>query len=126
MTADPVAGAGLDLPRGVLDHAARDLGDAPAGVAPDVLMMLPAGLEAGKPIAEVDALDGSLRLQRPDSPEHRRVIAGAEGGADAFQQLIERPGAVPGAGEDLPQLVPDGAGPRHRSQTSRRACDLRK
>ena len=116
MTTQPEAGAGLDSLRGVSEHAAGNLGHLATALATHVLVVGAAGFIAGQAVAEVDARDVAMFLEHGHRPENCRVIAAADHPVDLAQQLLQRPGSMLRALEELAQRVADGAGPGHGRQ----------
>ena len=118
MTRELEAGRRLHLARGTFEEAARHLGQPAAALALDVVVVLPASLIAGEPVPDIQALDHALGLEHADSPEDSRIIARPGGVAYLLEELVERPGAVLGAGEDLAQGVSDRARPGHSGKNT--------
>jgi len=123
MARDHKPGALLDRALRVLEDAAGDLDHPAARLAADVLVVLLGQLVVDLAVAQVDALDQALLLHTADSSENGGVVSRAEGLHDRFVELVDRPEVLLLGGEERPDLVADGAGPRHAP--SLRALDLR-
>ena len=97
----------------MVENAPWHLGDTPARIATDVLVVVLSCLVVRLPVAQIDAPDRTLALHQRDRAEHARIVGCAQRSAHDLMQLVDGPRVSRLALEHVAHCVGDGAGSRH-------------